>query len=199
MAVLARFKGLRRLELRNTDITDKGLAKLAPLTELEYLIVSHTKVDGTALANLTTLKQLKRLDISSVDLVPASLVALKQFDKLRDLSLSQCHLRNPDLRPVGLCPSISSLDISDDPLISDKGMIELKPLKKLTFLNISGTVITSKGLQSLKGLPLERIKIRPKDFPAAVKNDISKALPGVKFLDDNFLDESLKVYKEVFQ
>lgn len=199
MAILTRFKGLRRLELRNTDISDKGLAKLAPLTELECLIVSHTKMNGTALANLTTLKQLKRLDMASLDLVPASLITLKQFEKLRVLLISQCHLRNPDLQPVSLCPNITYLDVSDDPLISDKGMLEIKPLKKLTYLNLTGTVVTAKGILSLKGIPLERIKVRTKDLGATAKSDISKAFPGINVLNDDSLDESLKIYKEVFQ
>ncbi|MBS1989829.1 MAG: hypothetical protein JSS83_04880 [Cyanobacteria bacterium SZAS LIN-3] len=199
MAQVARLKNLRRLELNNTDITDKGLAQIASLTQLEYLDVSHTKINGTFLAKLSGLKQLRALKMHGNNIDTTSLVALKQFNKLALLFVSQCHLRNPDLKMIGENHELTDLAIGEDPLISDKGMPELKPLHKLASLNVAETQVTSRGLLTLKGLPITDIKVTPTALTAAERNNLQKVFPRLSFRFDDSRNKSLTIYKEMFE
>ncbi len=55
------FTQLRRLHLENTTISDDGIAALAPLEHLEYLNLFNTNITDAGLTHLAQLKNLRRL------------------------------------------------------------------------------------------------------------------------------------------
>ncbi|MEC5126329.1 c-type cytochrome domain-containing protein [Verrucomicrobiales bacterium BCK34] len=61
LAHLAGMKNLERLHLENTAITDAGLDSLKELTNLEYLNLYNTGITDAGLAKLSGLKKLKKL------------------------------------------------------------------------------------------------------------------------------------------
>ena len=61
LAALAPMKNLTRLHLENTKITDAGLAHLAGLTNLEYINLYGTQVSDAGLATLAKLPKLQKL------------------------------------------------------------------------------------------------------------------------------------------
>ena len=58
---IGQCKNLRRLNLRDTRITDKGMRSLAGLQELTYLNLSGTKVTASGLRSLARLSQLRTI------------------------------------------------------------------------------------------------------------------------------------------
>jgi len=61
LAALAPMKNLTRLHLENTKITDAGLAHLSGLTNLEYINLYGTQVSDKGIATLAKLPKLQKL------------------------------------------------------------------------------------------------------------------------------------------
>lgn len=87
VALLARLPQLRRLDLRETLISDDAIETILTLPELEELNLTDTTVSGEALQRLAPLKSLKKLSIYRLQVSP---------DQLRDAQavLPECEIRN---------------------------------------------------------------------------------------------------------
>lgn len=80
---LLRFQhltGLRELYLSNAQVTDQGLASLAPLAHLQRISIYHTPVTNDALTSLALLPTLRWLTCSGTQITEEG---LKQFRKIR--------------------------------------------------------------------------------------------------------------------
>jgi len=138
--VLKSFKklgGLRMLQLRNTFLTDQGLAELGECTSLHSIAIDGSKIEGSGLAALN-LSGYFRLSL--------------QRANLSDTSLSAFASANPS-------PRLRELRLDGNP-ITDAGLKSLYGLTALDHLGIGGTKITPNGLtellkkQALTGLGL---------------------------------------------
>jgi hypothetical protein len=123
------LKELRYLDLRLTQISDDGVARLKNLRQLQTLNLFRTRLGDKGLAQLKKLTDLRTLLIGGTQVTDAGLVHLRRFSKLRKLSLFQT--------PV-----------------SDNGIAELKRMSSLEVVLISGSKITAAGAEELrKALP----------------------------------------------
>ena len=74
------------LNLQKTRITDAAIAKLAPLTELEELVLSENEITPAALESLPEFKKLKSLKLENCfPISPSAVDALKE--KMPDLKV----------------------------------------------------------------------------------------------------------------
>jgi len=119
------LKQLRYLDLRLTQISDDGVAKLRNLRQLQTLNLFRTRLGDKGLAQLKQLTDLRALLIGGTRVTDAGLVHLRRFRKLRKLSLFQT--------PV-----------------SDNGIAELKRISSLEVVLISGSKITPAGADELQ-------------------------------------------------
>lgn len=69
---------VRQIILRNTEITDAGLAYLAGRKELRYLSLSDTRVTDAGLEHLKDLTKLEWLDLKKTQVTPGGIKALQQ-------------------------------------------------------------------------------------------------------------------------
>mmetsp|Transcript_11031 Transcript_11031/g.26159 ORF Transcript_11031/g.26159 Transcript_11031/m.26159 type:complete len:355 (-) Transcript_11031:206-1270(-) len=115
---VASFSSLQNLNLwtcRSTGFTDRGLAYIGALTELQTLDLSGSR----GFTNL-------------------GLVALRPLTNLRELNIGPCSsITDAGLAPLRSLVNLKSLTLSA-PSVSNAGLRDLQPLKRLTYLNFNG-------------------------------------------------------------
>jgi Leucine-rich repeat (LRR) protein len=133
------------LDLSSTKVTDAGLKELAPLTNLSTLDLRRTKVTGAGLKELAPLKNLKHLSLDNSDITDGVLQSLREIGLL--------HALNGASGPTD--EDLVKLDLSET-AVTDEGLKELLPLKKLNTLYLPGgqyhSTVTDKGLAVLAKL-----------------------------------------------
>jgi hypothetical protein len=88
---------------------------------------------------------------------------LKKFPNLHSLTLNSNHLRDSDMAAIAACSHLRYLDISDNNDLTNAGIAQLKTFKRTrTIMQLPFTAINAKGILALKGLPLARLRIEPK-------------------------------------
>ena len=85
--VLTGLAGLHNLVLRETRITDAGLAHLKRARRLRVLDLDQTRVSDAGLAHLGELTSLRGLYLARTEVTDAGLAALSPLKKLRELGL----------------------------------------------------------------------------------------------------------------
>ena len=126
---LAGLKHLVKLHLdihflTNINLQDKGIANLAPLTQLQELRLEQTRIKGRTLG---TFVHLRALDMTYSMFDDEGMESLKGMPELERLYLR-------------------------DTLVTDAGLQSIAGLKKLTELDLAGNRITDEGLGYLKDL-----------------------------------------------
>jgi Leucine-rich repeat (LRR) protein len=119
-------------------ITDRGIASLIGMTQLEELVLlgepfSPTKVQLTAagLAALSGLAQLKSFYLSSSSITNGDLIPLARMRQLQHLSLRGCHkLTDLGMGPIGALRNLKELDLVGVNL-TEEGLNYFKDLARL--------------------------------------------------------------------
>jgi len=177
---LQNLKGLKRLELRNSDFSDKELAYLKNLP-LEYLDISKTLVDGSGLAVMKTLTHLVNLNLANNSLIPSATANLTGLPKLKELYLSSTNVGDSDMANVSKLKLLTHLKLADNKKITDAGVASLATLPNLTMLELSGTSITIACAGDLKKMHnLKRLYISSPRLTATLVAQIQKAMPDCK-------------------
>ena len=151
---LAGLKNLERLSfslhfLPTYNVTDKGVAFLAGLTQLRELRLPQSRVVKPDLAPFVHLESLDLNDSAFTD------DGMKTLDGLKDLK--RLYLRNTAVSDDGLkhlsgLTRIEELDLYGVK-VTDRGLESLQNLKAMRKLNLLGAEITDAGLDALTGMP----------------------------------------------
>jgi len=173
---------LLELDLRNTAVSDAGLAHLAGLTKLRKLYLRsnpatnkitdagmvHLKnlraleeidlpwgddITDTGFAFLADLDSLKKLNACSNGITDKSMATFAQMKSLEELDLMSRNLTDAGMEKLAKCLHLRCLDLQRSP-ITDAGLAHLGELKTLRELWIRKTQVTGNGLTVLKELPL---------------------------------------------
>lgn len=115
-----------------TKLTEKTYAALKDLPHLRKFVLSQSTQTVKTVAHLAECAELRVLALPSGRLSDAELAALKKLSRLE------------------------SLDVSENPALTDKAMATVKELERLEFLYLSNTGVSDKGLFELK--PLEGLR-----------------------------------------
>jgi hypothetical protein len=108
------------------------------------------------LAALKELPNLRKLTLGKSEMTLTRVSAIGKCTELRALYLSGCGLTDTNLVGLKTLTLLESLDISDNPQVTDKGMATVKMLERLQILYLGKTGLTDKGLMELK--PLEGLR-----------------------------------------
>lgn len=120
-------KDLVDLTMQKVQITDSGILKLEPFTEVGRLILNDTPVTGKALAHLSQLP-------------------LK--DNLWNVGLKNTAITDNDLKLLADLPNLTRIDLTGTE-ISDEGLANLAG-KNWRMINVKETAVTDSGVQKLK-------------------------------------------------
>jgi len=174
---------LRMLYLNGLpSVTDAGMAHLKACSELEFLSMNSTGITGEGLAHLAGLKklttfranvmwsdagldalgkfkQLRVADVMGASLGGGRLEKLAGLTNLEELRLSYTRVGDEDLRALRGMKNLMRLNLQGNDNVTDEGLAHLMNLKKLKWLHLSGTGVTTEGAAKLKeALPELEVK-----------------------------------------
>jgi hypothetical protein len=133
-----------------TDATLLALKKLPQVGAVE--VFDATRCTEKGFAALKELPHLRRLALGKSAMTAPRTAAIGQLKELRDLRLPESGLSDAELAALKGLTLLEQLDLSDNPQITDKGMVTVKQLSRLRLLSLPKTSIGDKGLMELKEL-----------------------------------------------
>ena len=172
MEYVSRLSNLRSLDISFTQIADVGMEHLAPLSQLEELNVGGMKISGSALHVLKYLPNLKRLSFYGTQrrnagmcwapvMTDIELDTIALLTSLEELNIGDGVALGAS-RPQELGPRAGEAEcrITGGTRITDVGVAKLVHLKKLRYLNLSGSMVTAGVLKTLAAFPeLQRLSL----------------------------------------
>lgn len=177
LALLSGLKGLRRLDLQDTEISDEGLENLMSLSSLESLCLASCGLNGSTLHTLSGLKKMRRLDFSSDHLGSQVYPVLEQFPLLSWLTLSHSAVKDQNLLYLGKLKNLYELCLAHNLDVTDSGIKYLSDCRSLRRLDVNDTAVTVEGLLALRHLSLQWLCIGDKlGGPSNLKR-LHKAFP----------------------
>lgn len=184
---LARFTGLRALNVAKTSITAGDMQYLQPLKSLLCLVIGYNlHLKSKDLLTLKILPNLRILDVSDMFDVSDILNEVAALPNLRQLVLGHCRLHDKDLKTIAKSKSIKILSLVSNTEITDEGLKYLKDMDQLQWLALSGTSITAKSLDTLLAIrDLNRVEMMAtnctKDEMQKIERELKRAKPNLKF------------------
>lgn len=184
LARIARFPGLRDLNLNRTNVTDRGLAHLGELVGLQSLALDGTPVTDGGVSNLKGAVGLQSLSLKNTAVTDASLRNVKEFvglrclhldgtkvsdagiellkelTGLRELTLDNTPVTDVSLEHVAALPALCDLSLRRT-RVTDAGLVQLNQSPSLEWLWLDNTAMTDKGLATLrKSTTLKHLFVR---------------------------------------
>lgn len=147
-AVLKKYRSIGSIHaLDGTRCTATGFATLAELPNLRRLVLNSSGVSDKELEAIAKCKALRELIIPASATTDAGLVHLLKMPRLESLDISE----NPRITDAGM-KQVAQLERLEHlylgkTSITDKGLFELKPLEGLRNLHVAGTKVTDKGAE----------------------------------------------------
>lgn len=148
LAPLRSLSGVEEVTIRNSRVTDAGLAYLAHLKTLRALDVSQGAVTDAALPALAELTGLERLNLSGNRLARPDWSALARLEHLAEMDLSGNQLGDEALAGLDALKRLRRLDLKKTGL-SDAALRHLAALKHIESLDLSDNGLTGRGLDAL--------------------------------------------------
>lgn len=192
---LSRFKLMERLSLGQTEVTDKIIDVVSGMPRLKLLFISRTSVKGKNLHKLCALKELQFLRMANNHLAPGAVTGLKDAKQLKRLDISRCAVKDTDVLALSGLTELLSLEIADNKDITDRVLQPIRGMKKLRWLDISGTRITARELVKTKLPSLYRINFLKGQYSDDEIKALRLAYPHVQL---NIIDLNDKADPTIF-
>lgn len=145
---ISRFRSLERLNLCETKVTSRGLARWLPTT-LRSLSLSHITLDADLGAQLAECPNLESLYLKRSVVRVEGLQPLRRRPQLSRLWLDSCQLEDSHLEALSEITSLEDLSL-DANAFTDVGLSFLARLPKLKELRVDDANLTNKGFNALK-------------------------------------------------
>lgn len=194
---LLRLKNLRNVRELNLFyaelVTDEGLATVKTWPKIERLNFRGTKVTDNTLALLAGKETIRALDIGFAEVTDSGLQHLPKLKGLRELAFGGNKMTEVGLQVLRALPNLTHLDIAgkqrtDSGLwfvgVTDIGLDPVASLAQLRVLNLSGSVVSAKGIEKLKGLrQLARLDLHGSKRVADNIVPVLTAMASLKWVD----------------
>jgi Leucine-rich repeat (LRR) protein len=157
---------LRRLGIRNSshqdsrmEISDEGLARLAPLRELCSLDLVGTAVTGAGLRHLSSFPHLESLFLSGPWINDDGMAHVSTCKELETLGLLYTKVGDRGFEQLGKLGRLERLDLSSR-FVTEKGLAELVPLMNLKHVTLRCSDVGDEGLKHLSEIrALQRLDL----------------------------------------
>jgi hypothetical protein len=155
LAPLANLRRLRSLNLRSLPVTDKTMAAIQGMADLEVLDMDSEFVTDTGIKKLANCKKLVDFNFYRAPAVTDDgLAALAEHPTLTSFSLQYSKITDAGLVALEENGRLTHLSLGYSDGITDAGMTSLSKMPNLGGLGLFGSKnITDKGLASLSKLP----------------------------------------------
>jgi hypothetical protein len=148
LAHVRAFSKLVELDLHGTSVTDAGLIHLDRLTGLQKLSLSETRITDQGLLHLRSLSELKELILDDTAVRGHVFEELESLKQLEELWLQSTKVDDEGLRQLRAFHRLKVLHLSEA-RITDEGLAFLQPLVELQELSLVAVPISEKGLRNL--------------------------------------------------
>lgn len=167
------------VNLSQTWVNDTEILKLASITTLERLDLSHTRISDEGLLHLRPAKQIRELNLLYAEqITDLGLNAIKGWTNLKRLNVRGTRISDPTLAIVGKLTGLESLDIANTG-VTDKGMDSLVPLTHLRHLALGRTRFSPDSLSMLRLLTtLESLDLSGPQGVARAQRSEGGAIPA---------------------
>lgn len=147
----------RLLKLQGTQVTDRALATISKLRDLQVLELNG-QITDQGLRHLATLGDLRAITLPSVDVTDASAPLWAAWPKLEIL-----RLKNSSVSDTGLAAFKGQRlrQLETGPQVSDQGLRTLAAQKALEFLDVSQSRVTRLGLAHVPPHALHTLFLGP--------------------------------------
>lgn len=205
MRVIADIKSLEHLQCgRNEGITAVGYAYLKKLPHLNCLDMLQNPIDASIARAISQATQIRILNFERTNINDDCLREICNLKNLEELLLTDCkHFTGVGLKYLVKLPGLKSVKLDRDSQLSDKEMMVLGDLPKLTNLDIRRTKVgdltmekiahrdlthlyiqhtrvTARGLLQLVNCKhLKLVEVEKNQFSPATIEQFEKQKPGV--------------------
>jgi Leucine-rich repeat (LRR) protein len=180
MLILKDLSEIRRLDLRNSQVTDTGMTVIKDLKRLQWLAIRHLPISDIGLINLQGLYQLQFLDMGDTKVTDEGIKYLKDLSQLQSLDLWNIRITDKGLEQLNRLSQLQTLALNFS-LVTDNGIKNLSAMTHLQKLDLRGTQVSDAGLEYLRRLPqLKEICLASTKVTDAGFQDLQKALPTLK-------------------
>ena len=155
--ILAKLPKLSSIELaaRGTGFTGRGLGRLKSLNSLTIMQCSSLTPEG--LVELQTLPNMTYVNIDGCQCTPQHIAALRKL-KLTQLHTNGSEIDDSNIKTIADMSTLTALSVARCQL-TDVGLLQLKALSRLNYINLKGTKVTAAGVADFqKALPECRIE-----------------------------------------
>jgi hypothetical protein len=148
---IGKLRGLERLDLQRSRVSDAGLERLEGLTRLRELNLTHTKITDAGMERIGKLAGLEVLSLECTAISDSGVKNLRELTRLRELDLGLAPVTEVGLGHVGRLARLEVLTIGGNPAsrVTDAGLEKLEGLKRLRRLKLSWPGITDAGLEHI--------------------------------------------------
>lgn len=150
LAEIAVLSSLKRLYLKEHNLSNAGLAHLAKLASLEELELTIGPINDAALAHLAKLPSLQYLMLWGDNFTDAGMAHLRNVPSLRILHFGGLtKLTDKALIYLSQISNLECLNLHWNENITDAGIVHLTKLNSLKMLDIGHSKVTDEGLAQL--------------------------------------------------
>jgi len=198
IACLEPLGRLRDLLILSRNVTDRGLASIGKLKQLEslHLSCSVTRSGLNQLNGLSNLQYLKVVawgNAAKTDPADELMLDLSGLKKMKDLTLSGLSLQDSDLAFLKHLPLLENLMIQPDSPLTGAFLRHLRELPELNRLWVSGlSGCTGEDLAHLNGLP----KLRSLHLTGNITDTALASLTGPLSLESLYVDTDEPIRKQ---
>jgi len=192
IAHLTKMASLKKLEIGNSQATDKGLEYLSQIKTLERLDLPQDQrgITDKGLEHLSRLPNLKHLGISRIHFndpkmnkeyyTDKGLEFLSHCQKLEYLRIGSIGLTDDGMEHITKLTNLKNLNLFGCDNITDVGLAKISTLKNLENLHISGCGITIAGINQLNS----HSNIRRMHITGLRRGGATLDLSSMKHLED---------------
>jgi Leucine-rich repeat (LRR) protein len=147
---------ITELDLRQSAVTDNGVAVLPKFAAVTRLDLSGSRVSGAVTQYLAEMPALEELSLNGVPLEDAALAPLSRLPALRTLSLSTTAVSDDCFPHLAACKSLESLTLDGNDRLLGTRFSELlwhREFPSLRELSVNHTGFGNHGLDELNRLP----------------------------------------------
>jgi internalin A len=150
MPLLAQMKELRRLDLSQTRISDRGLRALKTAPAIEELNLSFAEqITDEGAATVKGWKRLRRLNLRGTKITDATLDFLSGVPSLEWLDIGWAQITDTGLGQLASLANLRHLAMGGNKL-TDTSLQFLRQAPQIEYLDLAGTQRTDSGLWSLQ-------------------------------------------------
>ena len=158
---ISKFRSLKELAIRHSQLTNDGVQKLTKLCNLVSLDLSMSPKIGGGFEGFAATSAIRRLDLSHTAVTDDTMNAIGEMQSLEFLDLSDTRITDLRMEALSGLTALCVLRLGNVP-ITDETLVHLGRLRSLQGLDLRGTLITNAAIPDLNAMGIGRLLVPPR-------------------------------------